>query len=392
MIWISVYSILSAVLWSIPMLLVLHFYRGRHEIQNANEQRIFTILYVLILLRLALPFDSKWMKGVTLRGLYSDIYEIFNFHYITIRGFKITIFQFICAIILAVSAYKIFQFVRENRRFYHVYDLCDPYYPERIAEANRRLKIVLPAIPDAEILLVNHQTSPFITGIKNKRIIIPDMDFSDDDLFYILMHEYSHILGHHYLLLYFVDLLLCLFWWLPFSRFLGEDFMQMIEISCDKMVMKRLTPAEYEGYLKTIIIFVSITPWAMIKKEQKIAIPLVIKSTKRSSSILERFKVISSVKNYKIPQKTLIIFVCSIALLITSYLLCLQPGYDPPFVDIIGENGEAVEITSKDRYILLSNNQYYFVNVHTGQKSLILEEALPILLEGGDFDIIEEYT
>lgn len=94
---------------------------------------------------------------------------------------------------------------------------------------------------------------PYAIGPFRSRIILPDIDFSDDELYYILLHEYCHIKRHDLLKNFLLQILFCLIWWIPFHSLAMKDFQQILEIRCDRSVTKRMSREEVCSYMDMMI-------------------------------------------------------------------------------------------------------------------------------------------
>ena len=57
--------------------------------------------------------------------------------------------------------------------------------------------------------------SAFGIGVIHKRIILPDKDYTEAELHYVLLHEYTHFLNHDTIVKQLVTLFCIIFWWNP---------------------------------------------------------------------------------------------------------------------------------------------------------------------------------
>jgi beta-lactamase regulating signal transducer with metallopeptidase domain len=96
--------------------------------------------------------------------------------------------------------------------------------------------------------------SPILVGIMTPRIILPiEMEFSNEQLEYIVKHEMVHIQRFDYLIKPLAFLVACLHWFNPFvwgSYYLA---MQDMELSCDERVLLKSEDAVYSAYADTLL-------------------------------------------------------------------------------------------------------------------------------------------
>ena len=102
------------------------------------------------------------------------------------------------------------------------------------------------------IYLVNGYKTPFVFGIVNPKIYLPD-HLSENEKSYVLLHEQTHIkrLDHLVKLIFFI--LTCIHWfnplvWLAFYL-MGQD----MELSCDEKVVKQMGSSIKKEYSSSLL-------------------------------------------------------------------------------------------------------------------------------------------
>lgn len=103
------------------------------------------------------------------------------------------------------------------------------------------------------IVKSNITTSPAIFQFKRPVILLPDLDFSDNELFYILDHEFTHLKNRDVVYLKFVDFLNSLFWWNPFVYLFRKEFSKLLEMRVDHNLMKKYDNQQKAEYLDCIL-------------------------------------------------------------------------------------------------------------------------------------------
>lgn len=95
--------------------------------------------------------------------------------------------------------------------------------------------------------------SAFGVGVLRRYIILPDKTYTDAELHYILLHEYTHFLNHDTAVKLLVTLYCIIFWWNPIVYLLQKDLEQTLELKCDRAIAQTLNAQERTAYLRAIL-------------------------------------------------------------------------------------------------------------------------------------------
>lgn len=95
--------------------------------------------------------------------------------------------------------------------------------------------------------------SAFGVGVLRRYIILPDKTYTDAELHYILLHEYTHFLNHDTAVKLLVTLYCIIFWWNPVVYLLQKDLEQTLELKCDRAIAQTLNAQERTAYLRAIL-------------------------------------------------------------------------------------------------------------------------------------------
>lgn len=100
--------------------------------------------------------------------------------------------------------------------------------------------------------------TPILIGFFSPCIVIPQPAFvpngRGEALQNILRHELAHCRRHDLLLKWFVVLVSSLHWFNPLMIWVRREISRACELSCDEAVIRRLTPAERQGYGDTLLL------------------------------------------------------------------------------------------------------------------------------------------
>lgn len=83
-------------------------------------------------------------------------------------------------------------------------------------------------------------------------IIFLQKHYADEELYWILKHEMTHIVRRDLLIKMLLEFVGCLYWFNPFIYVLTDKFGSVCETSCDEQVMKGCSEREREIYIKLL--------------------------------------------------------------------------------------------------------------------------------------------
>lgn len=93
---------------------------------------------------------------------------------------------------------------------------------------------------------------PFMLGLFQARIFLPEMELSDPEAKLILEHELTHFKNGDYLYRRLMFFLCALYWFNPFIYKLADHFIGINEMACDEMVLQNVGKKERCMYAKLI--------------------------------------------------------------------------------------------------------------------------------------------
>ncbi|MGY3751148.1 M56 family metallopeptidase, partial [Vagococcus acidifermentans] len=104
-----------------------------------------------------------------------------------------------------------------------------------------------------KIVYCNNIQSPMVTGILKKYILLPDLNYTDQQMRHIIIHELQHIKNFDIYIELLLEILVITYWWFPPIYLLKRQVELITEMRVDKQVMDLLDPNEYMDYIETLI-------------------------------------------------------------------------------------------------------------------------------------------
>ena len=378
---ITIFSVWMTFLWSSLLILFCYAFRKKSALLNLCSVTGVIFLYLFCLVRMLVPMEFPWTIPISGGGGYNQIYRVLRKEVFQISGHSLTIAQLLGGIWLAGVLVLLLLYARQYYKaaayFGKMRQSSDPdvkaAFQKVCGETTSRIVVV--QTPAVQV--------PCCMGLIRKRILIPDKNYTVQELYYIILHEYNHLNNHDILLMQLINILCILFWWNPFIYLLKKDMSQNIEMRCDQMVVKRISDEERAEYLEVIL-----KEFQESTKERRTGYAGIAQLLElHGDGMVERFEKVA--KPQEASKKSTII-ICSIEvfLLVISYLWILQPYYEEPQKDYEAGSNGIHQIDIEESYIYEKDGKYY---VHCEQGDLLIkdEQHLEMLQKSG-FKMKEE--
>ncbi|MCR4695603.1 MAG: M56 family metallopeptidase [Pseudobutyrivibrio sp.] len=381
---VTEFSIVSTIIWSSIIIVAMSLLRTKYRFVNICGASGMVLLYLFCGIRMLVPIDFPWTVCFNSPVIYNKLHECLNIE-IIINNFHFYIKDLLT---WAWAVGIIIGFIE----LLIEYDSFD----RKIKKLNKSLDIKL---TEAIKLLQEKQggknynkirvyrsgdvNSPFGCGIIDKKIFIPNRDYSELNINNILLHEYMHHKNGDIKIKLLVNVLCVLYWWNPLVYMLKYNMESYFEMRCDLEVVNNMDNSAIADYLQTIVSEVSYA--AQLEKNSAIVGMLGKKS---EVGLKERFRAIElateqqPVKVWRNITLILTIFVFAI-----SYSFILLPGY-PPKVDDYGDGVKSYEVSPDNAYIVHEGKEYYLWT-DFGDKTSLDKDNAEMLLKNG-FELREE--
>lgn len=341
-----------AVVWSTLVTLGFYFIRKKNLISGKTGLISVGVMYGLCILRLLVPIDFGPSIGITVRGTYTAVY-LFFWNERSIGPWSISLWQIFLMIWAVGAALKILHFLYGYFRAMRRIECLPDYCPEQSGRICRLIENRTGKKMECRILCSPVIHMPAGVGLFRRRILMPDITCGDGELYYILMHEFTHFRNGDLFLKFGLQIIDCLFWWNPCIRLLQKEVSQTLEIRCDLTVTKGMDGEGICEYMRVILEMVKSSGQDRRSRTSS----FITASLAEGSSALaleERFGVI--IGEYGAKKQRQFVFsvvVVMIALLFFfgSYTFMPLPGGDPPIEEI--EEDGAISYGPENSYLYI---------------------------------------
>jgi len=250
---VSFFSVCMGILFSSFFIVAVHLLRNNKAFLKGFGVITVLVLHVLSLCRMLLPADFPFTEPIRVEKIYNDIYLFLAESCGSIAGREFSILDILLWIWFFVSGvclvHWMFSYCRDMHHFGRFRNNRNLLGEEVLKvvqkETGRKMKIHLMVYPTLD--------GPKSIGLFKRIILLPAKDYSNEELFSVLVHEYAHFLNHDLWIKFLAKLFQCLFWWNPLIILLQHDLSQILEIKCDFTVRQVFSKFKKTAYMQTLI-------------------------------------------------------------------------------------------------------------------------------------------
>lgn len=369
---ITFYSICYAVWWCSVLVLAFCILRRRGRAkQRFASVTVPIVLYALVMLRTVLPLDFPYAIILPDKWFYPRFYRWMNAERFTVGQRSFSVVTVLIGVWAAVACLEIlwysvqyFRVVRRIRKYARpAGEPVQTVFRKVAGEEKRQIAVAVYTAPHIEI--------PHGIGAFRKLILLPQQPYSEEELYYILKHEYTHFRNHDIWMKQITAFFCIIFWWNPIVQLLKQDIGQALELRCDKAVVKRLDKGGRIAYLKTIAGIVRGKSARSAPVYGSTALP-----SEDNADLQERFHAIMGPEQPKANARNRALVVGFAIAMVISYATILQPCTDAP----ASTEPNTVDIEPDNSYILHRDGEYW-IYIENCLPTQITEEFAGCLAE-----------
>lgn len=209
-------SLCMAILWN-SIFIGIVFWMGKKKIYTTRKGIHLTLMFYLLgVVRMIFPIDFRPSIGIQVwKGVFPTVNYALSIQNYNLWGRQFTIADALVAIWLIIAGvFMLRYFVKyqEMRRIFQKYS----------TEANEQYQSVLSRITQEKKIkkkIAVYQnpgiTIPCAEGVFRWNIYLPDYDYSEEELYYALLHECTHFTNGDLYIKWLTQLCRCLCWWNP---------------------------------------------------------------------------------------------------------------------------------------------------------------------------------
>ena len=346
---ITLFSFISALLWSSLLIIVIYLVR-RTRFRPHFGVLTMVLLYLFCAVRLLLPLEFPHTVIVSDSVVYPRIYS-----FLTRKPEPVThlpVGLLLCAIWLFGTVSLLIRYALQYRKAIRAAQQAKPW-DSRTASLRRY-------------------------------IILPNKTYTDTELHYILLHEYTHFLNHDTAVKLLVTLYCIIFWWNPIVYLLQKDLEQTLELKCDRAIAQTLNAQERTAYLRAIL--------SAMKQgctQQPVPQPsTALFRAEADKAMRERFTAVLACAEQPNSRTASAVLIGSFAVLLAlSYAMLPQPAFEPPAEP---DSSSTVYFNDENAYLKQSADGRYWLCIDGHKPYALTEGDVQFYLEHSVFKYIRE--
>lgn len=392
---ITIYSLLMAILWFDLFILLGRFMR--HKLDVFLNYNLYPLLFLVLLsvIRLFAPVETSFTIVLRSQKLFPVLRNTLTKEIGTVFGLPITFFAAIVSFASLLAIMLLARLIWKIRKDIRTVSRLRTLEDARIVQLMREVAAESGSRQRYRLAVSRVESTPLISGILRPTIVLPEkvLTLSDEELRFILRHEWQHCLNKDLLLRVCIDVLCCVMWWNPIVFLLRQDLEQTLELKCDVNLISRMTEVEKTDYLKLILKIVALFPEYYETQSLRTAIHFrgaaAKTQTQDEDNLEQRFHLIlqHGARNRKLGVMLVLLLTTCFLL---SFCFVIQPYYSAPTEDYFETPDDVVVQPTPENAFILEHSDgtrslYIYGNYVRGLSAEELEnkthELLPVIKE-----------
>lgn len=381
---ITAYSVAMAWIWTALLAIIICIIQQNRMLHYFGIRNLL-ILYGFCILRTIVPIELPITKVIPAKGVYN---AVTRFCTKPLTEGMIPVGYILLVVWGCGTAIKLYILVKDYWMSNHMlryFSIRSDDTVQRILETlqrehgdNRKIAVYRTFL-----------TVPMETGIRHPGILLPEQEYTEQQLYYIIRHEYTHILNHDTTTKLIINLWTCIFWWNPITYLMNYNIENALEFNCDLTVVKTLDNEKKAEYLSTILYVMK----NRRKQNNHRQLPNSRNALYRlhnSTELVKRFRIVSECVNMtEIEQKRhnlylRLLSVTYIVIFFLTYCFVIQSKFEVPVEEMTKEVDDYY--IEPEKIILRQNGDVYEVISEEGKVIIVDEETAmqmrEVFLEG----------
>ena len=235
------------------LLLLFCLAMGKGKVISKVGPGFVVTIWLLVSVRMFFPIEWGYTYSFYFERVFTGIQEFF-----TCEIFKgeqsIAVWQICLAVWILGAVFLGFCKIKDYKRSLRLFRVL-PEIPRNSLAAIWEEDFIkqYPEIQELKFVKFNHTVSPFLAGLRKPLVVMPNKEFTDQELRCIVGHEVWHYRSHDIFWKIFTEVLCTVFWWNPVFLFMKKRLFHMIEIKNDRKLTEEMTSKEKSDYLDCLL-------------------------------------------------------------------------------------------------------------------------------------------
>lgn len=384
------FSFVMAVIWSgVLFSIIALLQKNARTIRYLSIKMIFAV-YIVSIFRFLFPVEFPFTVIVGDRELYAPIYRALCLDTYSIGSWEFSLVHVVVVCWLIGSIIHIYRFYRRYRNFWRqalLSDRPDETQQQQLDRVWEQLSSQKQCQKRFLVRYTNLADVPMGFGVRRPIILLPKAEYTDTEMYYILLHECSHFSKRDSLIKIAMEFLCDIFLWNVSAGVVRESMDEMLEIRCDTVVMEKAGYEQKRDYLDTLKN--SLYRMKELQDSRKSLTATSLLTTDKKKQLSKRFALIADPPKELTGIRKAVSWVAFTVVmggtLLLSYSFIWQPAYDTPRTEIMTDNTKVIYESTPDNTWLLvdEENCYYITGQFNGSRTEISFENAQRMIEEG---------
>lgn len=341
--YLTISSVLTTVfLCSILILILCGLFKNNSFATKVGPGCMIGLL-LAVLVRMLVPFEFFYTYSVYIDDVLSPVLQFFI--YPVYEGeVVITVWHII---VICVAIGSILLISREfffYKRLCHYVKVLEEIQLETLCEKYRLEREKFGMIPNVKIVMLDEVKTPYLIGLRKPCVVLPNIEYNKQQLYYILQHEFMHIRKHDIVWKVLIDLLCTAFWWNPVFWYLKKELFQMIEMRNDSQLTSNMTSEEQIEYMECLR--------DMVAKTAGKSVAFSVSFSKNNMKELKRRLLMIATDNKMKRGLQVCMVILMACLLFASSMIIIEPR------NRIEDESIGIPITSENSFLIRNGDTY----------------------------------
>ncbi|MCI9014664.1 MAG: M56 family metallopeptidase [Lachnospiraceae bacterium] len=379
---LSIVSVINILCFSSVAILLLYCIANNLGTPLGKSiKRPFVLAILLILMiRLFLPLEFPCQQNLYITKAYPDLYVSFIYATISYAGKEYSLPLITAAVSVIGSIICLGRLLLFFLATIQSINRCAPAENPVITELVNTITYELGCKKCFRIVKNPNRTTPYLFGFRKPVIVLPDIQLSETEWYYILKHEIYHYYNKDLWLRFVCELLQIIYWWNPFIYILRNQIIKFQEFYADMAVVQCSSKLQQLEYMQCLIKIVKQLP---VKTDNRVAaFHSNAKIQKRIAALLNFSETAPPNQRQRSAGSALavILMICTLFL---PNLFILEPCGEIP-EEVLGD---AVIINKANGHLVLREDGRYDIyvdNEYFSTVTTIFDDTLPIMNTKGE--------
>lgn len=234
-------------------LLCIHYTLNRNPQLVNKKHGYFLICLILISIRLLLPFDLPFVNVIKITTIMPEIFLFLNKPFYTFYDIPINLFK-VFSCVWAIGT--LMNLIRLLFSYYHIrkkIHALKPYENDKIQQIMLRIIHSYKKPVFFKLVYSDSVTTPIVFGIRTPYIVIPQLELTDNEWYYVLVHEITHYYQGDIYLKLLLEVFHAIYWWNPLFCIIKKYVSMLLEINIDIKLSKQFDEIDLLTYLQCLL-------------------------------------------------------------------------------------------------------------------------------------------